>query len=105
MLTLTDEQKVSLSISPVTAAGNKANLDGPAIWSSSNPDIVSISASADGLSAVATAVGPIGNSQISVSADADLGAGVRTIAAILDVTVVAAEAVSLSVNAGTPELK
>jgi len=33
MLILTDSQKVSLSIKPVTKAGNPAAIDGPPVWS------------------------------------------------------------------------
>ena len=40
--------------------------------------------------------------QISVSADADLGDGVRTLTGTLDLEIVSGEAVTLSVIAGTP---
>jgi len=39
---------------------------------------------------------------VNVSADADLGDGVTTIAGTLDVTVAASQAVSLNISAGTP---
>ena len=104
-LVLTDEQKVTLSIQPKTAAGNPAPVDGIPIWSSSDETILAVVSAPDGLSATATTVGPVGSAQVNVSADADLGAGVRTLTAILDVQVIAAEAVSLAINAGTPELK
>lgn len=104
-LVLTDEQKVSMTVQPLTAAGNPAQVDGPPVWSTSNPDILTVTASPDGLSAVAVTVGPVGSSQVSVSVDADLGAGVRTLTAALDVDVVAAGASTLGIIAGTPELK
>lgn len=103
-LILTDEQKVSLSIDPRTAAGNPAEVQSP-VWSVSDGNVLSIVASEDGKSAVVTTTGQLGASQVSVSVDADLGEGVRTIAAVLDVTVVAAEAATLGISAGAPELK
>ena len=104
-LILTDEQKVQLSIQPVTAAGNPARVDGVPAWSVSDTNVLALDVAPDGLSAWATATGPLGPSQVSVSADADLGEGIRTIAATLDVSVVPAEAVSLAISAGAPELK
>ena len=104
-LILTDEQKVSLSIDPRTAAGNPAKVDGVPVWSVSDSNVLTIVPSEDGKSAVVTTTGQLGASQVSVSADADLGEGVRTIAATLDVTVVAAEAATLAITSGTPELK
>jgi hypothetical protein len=105
-LILTDEQKVALSIEPRTAAGNPARVDGVPVWSVSNAEVLSLQVSEDGLSAVVTTAGPLGDSQVVVTADADMDEGeVREITGILDVTVVAAEAASLAVNAGTPEVK
>jgi hypothetical protein len=104
MLLLTDEQKVLLSIRPVTSAGHPAKVDGVPVWNSSNPNVVGLQVADDGLSATATS-GDLGASTVSVSADADLGEGVRTIAATLDITVAAAEATTLGIEAGTPEVK
>lgn len=105
MLTLTDEQKVTLTIQPLTAAGNPARVDGTPAWDVSDQAIVFLAVDPDGLSAVATTSGPLGTCQVSVSADADLGSGVRSLTGILDITVVAAEAASIGILAGTPELK
>lgn len=102
-LKLQDDQKVSLQIAIVDAKGNPAVVDGTPIWSSSNEAILTVVAAADGMSAVATAVGPLGPSQIAVTADADLGAGVKPILGTQDVDVVAGEAVSVGITAGTPE--
>ena len=105
MLKLTDEQKVALSIDPRTAAGNPASVDGVPVWTSSDPDIVALEVAEDGKSAVATAAGGLGAAQVSVVADADLGEGVRELTGVLDIEVLAAEAVELGITAGTPELK
>lgn len=101
-LTLTDIQKVSLSIAPVSAAGNPAPVEN-VVWTSSNPEVLEVVASEDGLTAVASTVGPLGTAQVTVVADADLGEGVVPLTGILDVVVVGSQAVSLGVVAGTPE--
>ena len=102
MLLITSTQNCSLSIQPVDAHGNPALVDGTPIWSVSDPSVLSIAAAADGLSAEIAALGPVGTSQVSVQADADLGSGVVTIAGTLDVQVAAGQAVGLSISAGTP---
>ena len=102
-LILTDEQKVALALDIRTAAGNPASVDGAPEWSSSGP--ITLEIAPDGLSAEAITDGPLGMAQVSVRADADLGAGVQNITGILDIEVVAAQAASLSINAGVPELK
>lgn len=101
-LVLGDDQKVTLSISPVDAKGNPAAVDGAPAWSSSDDTILAVTAAPDGMSAVAVA-GKIGDAQISVTADADMGGGTTTIAGALDVSVLAGQAVAFTINAGTPE--
>ena len=99
---LTDIQKVTLSISAVDAAGNPAPIEN-ATWVSSNPAVLTVVASTDGLSAVATTVGPLGNAQVQVSADARIGEGEVVLQGVLDVEVIASEATALNIAAGTPE--
>lgn len=102
MLILTDIQKVDLAVQPVDAAGNIALVDGTIIWESSDPAVLTIEASADGLSAVAFTTGKLGTAQIKCTADADLTEGVLPILGILDVEVIASAAVSVAITAGTP---
>lgn len=104
-LVLTDEQKVALSVEAKTAAGNPASVEGAPVWTVSDPGIITLVVDPAGFSAVAVTAGPLGPCQITVTADADLGAGVRTITGILDIEVMAAEAATLGIAAGTPELK
>jgi hypothetical protein len=99
---LTDSQEVDLAIKPVSRKGNPAQVEGAPVWQSSDPAIVEAIPSQDGLSCVAKAVGPVGHAQLGVSADADLGEGVRTITGIFEIDVVAGEAASLTVIAGEP---
>lgn len=103
MLTLTDSQKVGLAIQPVDARGNPAPVDGAPQWSVSDEALLRLDVALDGLSAELYAVGPLGNAQVTVAADADLGAGVTTIQGVLDVTVTGGQAVSLAIAAGVPE--
>lgn len=102
---LTEEQEVDATVEAFSAAGNPAKIDGVPTWTSSDPAIVGVTPSSDGMSAVIFAVGPVGNAQISVEADADLGAGVRKINQLQDIEVVAAEATSLSVKLGEARTK
>lgn len=104
-LVLTDLEKVSLSVAFTTAAGNPAVVDGVPVWGTSDETILSVVAAEDGLSAVVTTVGPLGGAQVSVTADADLGEGLKPLVGVLDVTVVGSEAVFAIVAAGVPELK
>jgi hypothetical protein len=105
MLILTDEQQVNVTVAFQTAAGNPASVDGAPTWSTSDDTILTVTAAADGMSALVVTTGTLGNAQVSVQADADLGTGVRTISGTLDVEVHAAEAVAANLSAGTPELK
>lgn len=101
-LILTDVQKVSVAVSFTTKAGNPAPVDGVPQWSSSDPSILEVVPSADGLSAEVLTVGPLGLAQVSVVADADLGEGVTSITGVLDVEVKASQAVFAIVAAGAP---
>ena len=105
LIVLTDMQKDLLSIQPRDAAENPAPVDGVPTWTVSDETILSLAVAPDGLSAVVTAVGPLGTAQVTVSADADMGEGITTISGVIDIQVVASQAVSLSVVAGVPEAK
>lgn len=105
MLILTEEQQVALAVAFKTAGGHDAKVDGIPTWQSSDPTIVAVEVAADGMTATAVAQGPLGTAQISATADADLGTGVREVTGVLDIEVRAAEAVSALVTAGAPELK
>jgi hypothetical protein len=101
-LVLTDVQKVTLKVNPVSAAGNPAQVDGAPVWSSSDDTVLSLSVSEDGFSAEAVTTGKLGVAQVNVSADVDMGEGVKTLTGVLDVEVKASEAVSLNLAADVP---
>lgn len=103
MITITDNQQFEVTISPVDAKGNPAPIEGAPVWSVSDPALLTVTAlEPDGLTALVVAVGPLGAAQVLVSADADLGEGVTTIGGLLDVDIVAGQAVSLEIVAGVP---
>ena len=102
MTTLTNEQKVSITVSPVTASGKPAKIDGQPLWTSSNTQAVTLEVAPDGLSAFAIGVAA-GVSTITIAADSDLGAGVVQISNSVDITVTNAPAASLTITVGTPQ--
>jgi hypothetical protein len=103
MLALPNDQKVTASIQPVDAKGNPASIDGLAVWTSSSTDVASVqNVSPDSLSAEIVPGSSIGSCQINVQADADLGAGVTNITGILDVNVVAGQAVGFTITTAPP---
>ena len=103
-MNLQDDQKVKLTLNPKDSAGNSASLDGAPQWSSSDTSIVTVTPSADGLSAEVVS-GNLGTATITVTADADLGAGVKPLTASMDFTVIGGEATALGLTVGTPEPK
>lgn len=103
-LLLTDEQDCPLTVEFKTAAGNPAKVDGVPTLTSSNAAVAELQVAEDGLSALIVSKG-LGSSQVVLVADADLGEGLREVTATLDLEVVAAEAVTAGLVAGTPVLK
>lgn len=101
-VTLTVTQQVELFLQPVDARGNPAPVDGIPTWETSDSNLIDLIPSIDGLSAVVKARGGVGHVQISAVADARLGPDVRTIAGILEIDLVPAEAVALGLVAGAP---
>jgi len=104
LITITNEEKVQVTLAPTTAAGNPASLDGLPTWEVTSGD-ATLEVAADGLSAFLVSGAPGVNSQIVVTADADLGAGVVTLSDVIDLAVVLASASALGLVVGTPVLK
>jgi hypothetical protein len=98
MFTLPDDKTASAAISYVDAKGNAAKVDGAPEWTSSDPTVLAVNAAPDGLTAEILPVGPLGTAQITVKADADLGAGVVELVTLADVEVVAGSAVAGNVS-------
>ena len=103
-LSITNEQQVTVHLAPKTPHGKPATLDGKPEWTVVSGSCT-VTPSDDGLSATIVSGDTPGTSEISVSADADLGAGVETISDIVEVAVGGAKAANLGLNADAPEDK
>lgn len=101
---ITNEQQVRVTLNPKTDTGKPASLDGVPTW-----EIVSgnstVTADADGRSALLVSADDPGDTQILVKADADIGEGVEEISDVIKLSVVGATAKNLGLVAGTPEAK
>lgn len=88
---------VTFSVSgPVDAKGKPAKLDGVPVWALDDETNAQItSQSADGLSVVVHLSDNPSATQLTVTADADLGAGVTTLQSVAVINIVGGDAVSL----------
>lgn len=80
--------------------GNPARVDGVPVWSSSDEAVVTVTPGEDGMSATILSLGTTGTAQVSVSADADLGEGVRTMTGSALIDVIAGEAFAFALMLG-----
>lgn len=93
----TDDFFPNVALAITDAKGRAAPVDGVPVWASSDETVLSVVAAADGMSAIVSSVGA-GTARISVSADADLGAGVVEITGVSeDVNVTNGNVASLMV--------
>lgn len=92
---LASGMQVHVGVSYVDASGNPATVDGAVSWDSSDHSIVEVHTDeTDSTKCTVMANGPVGQAQVSATADADLGEGTRAITTIMDVEVIAGEAVA-----------
>src|SRR5688500_20049941 len=96
LITINNEQRVRVTLSPKTAKGAPAEVEGEPTWTVESGD-ATIEPETGGLS-VFIVSGNLGNSVIKVSADADLGPGVATIEDSIDITVTTTMANSLGLT-------
>src|SRR3954470_12492687 len=98
-------QKFQPTLVITNASGAPAAVDGVPVWASSDETILTVTASADGMSAEVPCISP-GTARISVTADADLGAGVITITGVSEDVVVTVDPANLAsvmtLNLGAP---
>lgn len=98
-ITSSSEEKVTLVLKPVSAAGNPAIIDGVPTWTVVEGDCTLVP-SADGLSCEIVSGAADVINQVIVEADADLDEGeVRTISETIVYTVTAPEAAGLGLEA------
>lgn len=104
-ITITDSQQFTLAAQGVDKKGKVTSVDGAVSFASSDP--VLVVTPIDNLSAnivvgdVSAVTLPF-NAQITATGDADLGAGVVPVTGVLDVTIVAGQAVNLVLTPGAP---
>lgn len=95
-------QQVDVTIKIVDRKGNPAKVDGTPVWAVDNTELLAVTTSPDGMTCTVAAVGPLGSGTVSVTADADLGAGVVPLVGSLDFEVTAGTATSITLTPGTP---
>jgi hypothetical protein len=99
-VTMTTEEKVQVTVSPLTATGQPAQLDGPVSFMVMSGDCtVEV---IDDTNAYLVSGSALADSLVQVSADADLGSGVQTLEDAVTVHVLGAMATSLGLRAGAP---
>ena len=91
---MTDSQQVHLTLAEKDKAGQTVSPSSPPEWFSSNTDVVTVTPSADGLSADAVSTGAVGSATITATAD--------NLTGTLDIDVVAGAAVTVEIQAGSP---
>lgn len=81
-----------------------ASVDGIPVWVSGNPEVLSVTPSADGMScSIAGVKGSPDEVPVTCTLDADLGSGVRELVARGSARVLGAEATTVSMTFGPPE--
>lgn len=101
---ITNEQKINVTLTPVTDTGKPAKLDGVPSWEVISGNATVLPAE-DGMSAYLVSADDPGDTQVMVKADADIGEGVEEISDIVTLNVVGATAKNLGLTVGTPEPK
>lgn len=116
MATLSDSQRMLVTIAPVDKKGKPALLDGPATWAGSDDTVFTVTvgtldpagnivpapAGDPGLSAVIEGVSA-GSGRVTVTGDANMDpAGTTAITGVLDITVTPGEAVTINITAAAP---
>ncbi len=99
-LTCTNEQKVPVTVNPVTATGNPVGLDGP-VTVSVQSGAGAVEMIDDKSFYVVSSADP-GDTVYLVAGDADLGEGVETVSDLITLHVEGAKAQSLGLVAGVP---
>lgn len=113
--TLPADKQIHVAVAYVDDHDNPARVDGPVRWSTSDENILSVETwepeardtpvgvPENGFATISV-VGPVGQAQVAATADVDMGTGVKELVTLLDVTVVAGEAVAGTITPiGDPE--
>jgi hypothetical protein len=98
--TMTVDNTATLRIAQIQDdKGNPAQIDGLPAWSVSDTTIATLTPAADGMSAELVPVGPALPVQVSVTVDADLGAGVTPLNGFANADLTAGQAAVINITA------
>lgn len=95
-------QNLPVSVKFKDKFGNDAAVDGVPVWAVTDVALADLEVAADGLSAVLKPKGAVGTLKVQVTADADLGEGVKSILGELEVQLLPGEAVTVELTPGEP---
>jgi hypothetical protein len=97
--TLPVGMQVQVQVGYADAAGNVATVDGDVVWTSSDDNIATVTVDpSDSTMCTISATQGVGAAQVTATADADMGAGTTSLVTLLDLTVVAGEAVAGTIS-------
>lgn len=103
MKKMTIMQTIALSVAFFDKAGNAAAVDGLPKWGVSDESLASLEVSKDGLSAVLKPLGKAGSVKVLLSADADLGEGLKEISGESEeIVITGLEASVITLSVGEP---
>lgn len=77
----TDQNFPDVELTITDSQGRPAAVDGVPQWAVSDPTVLNVTPAPDGMSAIVDTVAP-GTARVTVTADADLGAGVQTLTGV-----------------------
>ena len=97
--------KLPLSLKLIDKFGNDARVDGLPLWALTNPAMGVLAVATDGMSAVLTPAGVLGSFAVQVSADADMGEGVKVIVGNLPIDLLPGDATEIQFVSGEPILE
>ena len=103
-VSITNEQKIKATLSPVSDTGRPAQLDGNPRWEILSGNST-LDVAPDGRSAYLISSDTPGDTLFCVKADADLGEGVEELMDTINLKVTGAMAKNLGLMLGTPEAK
>lgn len=103
-ISITNEQQVRVALTPVTATGKPAKLDGVPTWEVVTGNST-VQPADDGMSAQLVSADDPGDTDFLVKADADLGGGVQEISDVIRLSVAGAQAANLGLTAEAPTPK
>jgi hypothetical protein len=101
--TLTTTQRTTVRLNAITdRKGHPARIDGKPSWAADN-DLLILEPADDGLSCRVTSAGTTGSCTVTITADADLGEGVRNLTHSEFFSIIDAPATNIDVAIDAPE--